>query len=57
MHGWQLTTLASTSHEESLEMDMEIEQLEQILSHDAGEWEKRLADINHQLSGKAGKAA
>lgn len=53
LQGWQLTTLAKTTHEEQLEIDLEIEQLEQILDKDVGEWEQRLSEINHELSGKA----
>lgn len=52
MHGWQLTTLASATHEEQLEIDMEIQQLEGILGKDVGEWEQRLGKVNRELSGK-----
>jgi len=52
LQGWQLTTLASTTHEEQLETDMEIERLEQVLGSDVGEWEARLGAINRELSGK-----
>lgn len=51
--GWQLTTLASTSAEEKLEVDIEIEKLEQLLGTDVAQWESRLHDINKELSGKA----
>jgi ATP-binding cassette subfamily D (ALD) long-chain fatty acid import protein len=51
--GWQLTTLASTSAEEKLEVDFEIERLEQLLGTDVAQWESRLQDINKELSGKA----
>ena len=51
--GWQLTTLASTTKEENLEVDMEIEHLEQILDSEVGHWETRLKEINEELSGKA----
>jgi ATP-binding cassette subfamily D (ALD) long-chain fatty acid import protein len=52
LHGWQLTTLASTSHEEQLETDMEIQRLERIIGTNVGEWESRLREVNRELSGK-----
>jgi len=52
LQGWQLTTLASTTHEEQLETDMEIQRLEHIIGSDVGEWESRLSEINRELSGK-----
>jgi ATP-binding cassette subfamily D (ALD) long-chain fatty acid import protein len=45
--------LASTSAEEKLEVDIEIEKLEQLLGTDVAQWESRLHDINKELSGKA----
>ncbi len=50
--GWQLTALASTSDEEKLELEMEIERLEAVLDNHVGHWESRLAQINKELSGK-----
>ncbi|KAK4685379.1 hypothetical protein P7C73_g4775, partial [Tremellales sp. Uapishka_1] len=50
--GWQLTTLASTTAEENLELDMEIQTLEAVLKTDVGAWEERLGTINRELSGK-----
>jgi ATP-binding cassette subfamily D (ALD) long-chain fatty acid import protein len=50
--GWQLTTLASTTAEEKLEVDMEIERLEGVLGKEVGEWEARLGEINRELAGK-----
>jgi len=52
LHGWQLTTLSATTHEEQLETDMEIERLERVIGNDVGEWETRLGEINRELSGK-----
>lgn len=49
--GWQLTTLASTSAEEKLELDMEIQRLEGILGTEVDEWQRRLDDINAELKG------
>lgn len=51
--GWQLTTLASGTHEEKLELDKEIERLERMLGNDVGEWEKRLEEVNRELRGEA----
>ncbi|OCF40747.1 ATP-binding cassette, subfamily D (ALD), peroxisomal long-chain fatty acid import protein [Kwoniella heveanensis CBS 569] len=51
-HGWQLTKLNSTSDEEKLELDHEIERIEKQLSEDVKIWEERLADINRELRGE-----
>lgn len=51
--GWQLTTLSSSTDEEKLELDKEIERLESVLSTEVGEWEVRLREVNGELSGKA----
>ncbi|KAK8845533.1 hypothetical protein IAR55_006248 [Kwoniella newhampshirensis] len=50
--GWQLTTLTSSTAEEKLELDLEIERIEKALQHDVETWERRLSDINRELSGK-----
>jgi ATP-binding cassette subfamily D (ALD) long-chain fatty acid import protein len=50
--GWQLTTLASTTAEEKLELEMEITRLEEVLGKEVGEWERRLKEVNHELSAK-----
>jgi ATP-binding cassette subfamily D (ALD) long-chain fatty acid import protein len=52
--GWQLTTLATSSEEEKMEIDLEIERLEGILGKDVHEWQKRLDEVNDELSGKRG---
>jgi ATP-binding cassette subfamily D (ALD) long-chain fatty acid import protein len=49
--GWQLTTLASTTAEEKMEVDLEIERLEGILGKDVFEWQKRLDEVNEELKG------
>ena len=50
--GWQLTTLASSTAEEKLEIDLEIERLEGILGRDVHIWQKRLDEVNEELRGK-----
>lgn len=50
--GWQLTTLASTTAEEKMEVDLEIERLEGILGNEVGGWQKRLDEVNAELSGQ-----
>ncbi|CAD6577656.1 MAG: hypothetical protein TREMPRED_002001 [Tremellales sp. Tagirdzhanova-0007] len=52
--GWQLTGLASSSDEEKLESNMEMERLESVLGMDVDTWETRLKQINFELSGKRG---
>ncbi|OXH58798.1 ATP-binding cassette, subfamily D (ALD), peroxisomal long-chain fatty acid import protein [Cryptococcus neoformans] len=47
--GWQLTTLSSSSAEEKLELDKEIEALEMTLNEEVDKWEKRLREINKEL--------
>ncbi|ADV19885.1 ATP-binding cassette (ABC) transporter, putative [Cryptococcus gattii WM276] len=47
--GWQLTTLSSSSAEEKLELDKEIEALEMTLNEEVEKWEKRLQEINKEL--------
>ena len=49
--GWQLTTLASSTAEEKMEIDLEIERLERILGTDVHVWQKRLNDVNEELKG------
>jgi ATP-binding cassette subfamily D (ALD) long-chain fatty acid import protein len=49
--GWQLTTLASTTAEEKMEVDLEIERLEGILGKDVFEWQKMLDEVNEELKG------
>lgn len=49
--GWQLTTLASSTDEEKLEIDLEIERLEGILGKDVYDWQKRLDEVNDELKG------
>ncbi|WRT63771.1 uncharacterized protein IL334_000696 [Kwoniella shivajii] len=50
-HGWQLTTLNSTSAEEKKELDHEIEEIERQLGEVEG-WEKRLDIIGKKLKGE-----
>ena len=50
--GWQLTTLASTTAEEKMEVDMEIERLEGILGNEVQSWQDRLDEVNAELGGK-----
>jgi ATP-binding cassette subfamily D (ALD) long-chain fatty acid import protein len=50
--GWQLTTLASSTDEEKMEIDLEIERLGGILGKDVHEWQKRLDEVNEELSGR-----
>ena len=57
LQGWQLTTMSSTTDEEQLEIDKEIEQLERVLNHEVEQWDKRLKLINAELSGKSAVAA
>ncbi|WVR03538.1 hypothetical protein IAU60_000530 [Kwoniella sp. DSM 27419] len=52
-HGWQLTTLTSSSDEEKLELDSEIERIEKQLSEDVVQWEERLRVVNRELKGEA----
>lgn len=47
--GWQLTTLSSSSAEEKLELDKEIEALEMTLNEEVEKWEKRLREITKEL--------
>jgi len=49
--GWQLTTLASSTDEEKMEIDLEIERLEGILGKDVYDWQKRLDEVNDELKG------
>ena len=51
-HGWQMTTLASASAQENMELDLEIEILTRMLKEDVVHWETRLKDVQAQLSGK-----
>jgi ATP-binding cassette subfamily D (ALD) long-chain fatty acid import protein len=37
-----------------MEIDLEIERLEGILGKDVHEWQKRLDEVNDELSGKRG---
>jgi len=50
--GWQLTTLATGTQEEKVELELEIERLEAVLGSEVGEWEERLRVVNRELSGK-----
>lgn len=50
--GWQLTKLESSTDQEKLEVDKEIERLEGVLGTDVGNWERRLEEVNKELSGK-----
>lgn len=50
--GWQLTTLATSTAEEKMEIDSEIERLEGILGRDVHLWQKRLDEVNEELKGK-----
>ncbi|WWC66769.1 uncharacterized protein I206_100674 [Kwoniella pini CBS 10737] len=52
-HGWQLTTLHSTSAEEKLELDHEIQEIEKQLNEVKG-WESRLEVIGRELRGETG---
>lgn len=47
--GWQLTELESTTDQEQLELDTEIDKLEGLLAG-VGAWEDRLRSVNAQLS-------
>lgn len=47
--GWQLTTLSSSSAEEKLELDKEIEALEMTLNEEVEKWGNRLQEINKEL--------
>ena len=49
--GWQLTTLASSTDEEKMEIDLEIERLEGILGKDVHDWQRRLDEVNEELKG------
>lgn len=49
-HGWQLTTLTSSTAEEQLELSAEIARLEHVLESDVGAWTDRLAIVKRQLS-------
>nr|XP_018266763.1 ATP-binding cassette, subfamily D (ALD), peroxisomal long-chain fatty acid import protein [Kwoniella dejecticola CBS 10117]OBR88921.1 ATP-binding cassette, subfamily D (ALD), peroxisomal long-chain fatty acid import protein [Kwoniella dejecticola CBS 10117] len=55
-HGWQLTTLHSTSAEEKLELNHEIEEIERQLN-EVKQWEARLEVIGRELRGEAGVKA
>ncbi|WWD22488.1 hypothetical protein CI109_106981 [Kwoniella shandongensis] len=55
--GWQLTALTSTTAEEKLELDLEIERIEKSLRDDVESWEKRLGEVNTELSGRANRQA
>lgn len=48
-----MTTLASSTAEEKMEIDLEIERLEGILGRDVHVWQKRLDEVNEELKGKA----
>lgn len=50
--GWQLTKLASSTAEDKLELDNEIERLERVLGDEVGRWERRLAEVNKELRGE-----
>lgn len=50
--GWQLTTLAATTAEEKMEVDMEIERLEEILGSEVQSWQDRLDQVNAELGGR-----
>jgi ATP-binding cassette subfamily D (ALD) long-chain fatty acid import protein len=49
--GWQLTTLATSTAEEKMEIDLEIERLEGILGRDVHVWQRRLDEVNDELKG------
>lgn len=49
--GWQLTTLATSTDEEKMEIDLEIERLEGILGKDVYDWQRRLDEVNEELKG------
>jgi ATP-binding cassette subfamily D (ALD) long-chain fatty acid import protein len=49
--GWQLTKLASSTAEEKLEVDKEIERLERVLNVEVDQWEQRLKQVNKELRG------
>jgi hypothetical protein len=49
--GWQLSTLASSTDEEKMEIDAEIERLEGILGKDVHDWQRRLDEVNEELKG------
>lgn len=49
----QLTALTSTSDEEKLEVEKEIERLEGVLGRDVAMWGTRSAEINKELRGTA----
>ncbi|TXT08221.1 uncharacterized protein COLE_05145 [Cutaneotrichosporon oleaginosum] len=49
--GWQLTKLASSTAEEKLEVDKEIERLERVLNVEVDLWEQRLKQVNKELRG------
>jgi ATP-binding cassette subfamily D (ALD) long-chain fatty acid import protein len=49
--GWQLTTLATSTAEEKMEIDLEIERLEGILGSDVHVWQRRLDEVNDELKG------
>lgn len=49
--GWQLTKLESSTAQEQLEVDKEIERLETVLGSDVDEWERRLEEVNRELRG------
>ncbi|ORX34748.1 ABC transporter transmembrane region 2-domain-containing protein [Kockovaella imperatae] len=51
-HGWQMTTVASASAQENMELDLEIEVLSKVLDDDVAQWEARLKQVQEQLSGK-----
>ena len=44
--------LERTTREEEIEIGKEIEQLESILKQDVVVWEKRLKEVNRELSGR-----
>lgn len=47
-----MSQLKSSSAEEQLEVNMEMERLERLLDVDVEQWERRLADINLELAGR-----
>ncbi|BEI87672.1 uncharacterized protein CcaverHIS019_0103900 [Cutaneotrichosporon cavernicola] len=49
--GWQLTKLASSTAEEKLGVDKEIESLERVLNVEVDQWEQRLQQVNKELRG------
>lgn len=46
-----MTTLATSTDEEKMEIDLEIERLEGILGKDVHDWQRRLDEVNEELKG------